>query len=604
MTTNSSPAPEPPGDDYLTTWKQHLSVSALVHLKLPTSFEEDPEPNKFPCQPYVLPPLSTQNMFSNNRLCPLGATAKTFTPASLKFLDGVYDILDEHQEQFEQFVNWVPTILHKHHSVLAAQLQHELDHNTGACLTTILSSTQMSIPTTSCLASERWLDIDCLNPCLDAFDCRYSTNSNIFLLSLELSTYVTSNDDHSEWRWHCNRNFEVKSLTDILGIFPMRAEDCRDSEGCGCRRRGGCKKNKRHCKCDDHCVCNAPRGCEHPDPCGCQPDHWAFFRFDLQRSVFLFGDSLNNDLPKPRIARLKKFIAMVLDTPDKNDTDNDHPNKDHTDKPRINLNKRWPTQTHDIPKQPDDSGSCGVIVLNAIQHALDPSTPIWTHETNQGQRAHLLELASRHKSLVKWPLPIGPSPSRSSSPSDPAAPFTSSTPDAFTSSSTSPNEPSMPVDPNSTAVDNGAQPGTASSASIPTSSTDLTTLPIHHDFTKMEFKTLDDALQTIYAFANTHHFPIFRDRTKVDPAKYKKRRRVEILCCCSGTRDDVTKKNDKRRSNKQTIKSSPKELKWDKTDCPWRIFLIPDKTTPKWRVSTFGTDGTCRHNHAVGTPSM
>ncbi|KAH7043039.1 hypothetical protein BKA57DRAFT_508403 [Linnemannia elongata] len=45
------------------------------------------------------------------------------------------------------------------------------------------------------------------------------------------------------------------------------------------------------------------------------PDHWAHFLLGLRRSAFIFGDSLDNDLPKARITGLKKSIARALQPP-------------------------------------------------------------------------------------------------------------------------------------------------------------------------------------------------------------------------------------------------------------------------------------------------
>lgn len=61
-------------------------------------------------------------------------------------------------------------------------------------------------------------DIDCLQACLDALNRMYNTDGNIFILRVDLSTYVTSNDDPSGYDYE--RTFDIKSLTDILGIFP------------------------------------------------------------------------------------------------------------------------------------------------------------------------------------------------------------------------------------------------------------------------------------------------------------------------------------------------------------------------------------------------
>ncbi|KAG0011398.1 hypothetical protein BGZ82_003027, partial [Podila clonocystis] len=135
------------------------------------------------------------------------------------FLGEIYRIRDEHQQQFKEFLRWVPTILSKHHPALAMRILDELN-STHACLSAILPSTQISIPATSCFANEQWLDIDCLLACLDALNCMYNNSGNIFVLPIDLTIYVTSNDDHSDYCY--DHTFDVESLNDILGIFPMK----------------------------------------------------------------------------------------------------------------------------------------------------------------------------------------------------------------------------------------------------------------------------------------------------------------------------------------------------------------------------------------------
>ncbi|KAG0362054.1 hypothetical protein BGX24_005206 [Mortierella sp. AD032] len=378
-------------------------MSGLIHLKLPIiSNEHKPKqvplstisyssvvhpydilqqsfvPSREHCQHYGYQrPLSLINAIQYGNLSP------AFTLSSFKFLNDVYDILDEHQEQFQDFIDWVPTVLHKYQSDLAAHLQQEIEQNLGECLTTILSSTNMTIPTTSCFANEYWLDQSSMDACLDAFDSIYNTSGNSFIFTISLSDLVSRYDDTSDWSAFHNRTFDVKSLIDIIGVLPLKVEDCKGKKSCGCHKRGGCKK-MRNCKCDDHCICNHHDGCEHTKLCDCLPDHWAYFRLDLRRSAFYFGDSLNNGIPKARITKVKKFIAMTIQPLGSN----------------INPDIHWPTKMYNMPQQPKDSGSCGVIVLNTIQHAFDPLTPIWTSESNQEHRAHMLKLASSRKVIV------------------------------------------------------------------------------------------------------------------------------------------------------------------------------------------------------------
>ncbi|KAG0244130.1 hypothetical protein BG011_003037, partial [Mortierella polycephala] len=68
----------------------------------------------------------------------------------------------------------------------------------------------------------------------------------------------------------------------------------------------------------------------------------------------------------------------------------------------------------------------------------------------------------------------------------------------------SPKGPVLPDKLNNDAANNGTQPCTEGSTSIPTFPIDPTTLPIDYNFTETVFETPDHALQTIYAFANAH----------------------------------------------------------------------------------------------------
>ncbi|KAF9536656.1 hypothetical protein EC957_010175 [Mortierella hygrophila] len=175
-------------------------------------------------------------------------------------------------------------------------------------------------------------------------------------------------------------------------------------------------------------------------------------------------------------------------------------------------------------------------------------------------------------------------------------------PDNHTGSTPS-SDPTTPNNHSGDATNHGTQPGSPRRTSIPTFSSDPSNLPLDYDFTDTVFETSDHALQAIYAFANTHFFPIHRARTNVDLDQYD-RPRIEILCPCSGTKDHVTRKNNKRRTNNGTVNTSRRKLKWEKTECPWKIYIVPDATIPKWRVSTYGTNGAYQHNHDVGTPYM
>ncbi|KAG0196795.1 hypothetical protein BGX33_001256, partial [Mortierella sp. NVP41] len=146
----------------------------------------------------------------------------------------------------------------KYHPISAAQLQ-DLNNNHVACLTIILPSTRVSLPATSCFTKEHWLDHSCMNACLDRFVCLYNTTGSISIFTMDLSTLVASNDDSSAWSY-----FHIR-------VFDINCQGLQGRQGCGCHKRGGFKKNKRHFKCNYHCICNTPSDCKHPNPCSCQP---------------------------------------------------------------------------------------------------------------------------------------------------------------------------------------------------------------------------------------------------------------------------------------------------------------------------------------------
>ncbi|OAQ26806.1 hypothetical protein K457DRAFT_21802 [Linnemannia elongata AG-77] len=64
-----------------------------------------------------------------------------------------------------------PSILEKCHPILASQLQ-DLNNSHVACLTTILPSTRMTIPATSCFTKEHWLDHSYMNTLYEVDDCK------------------------------------------------------------------------------------------------------------------------------------------------------------------------------------------------------------------------------------------------------------------------------------------------------------------------------------------------------------------------------------------------------------------------------------------------
>ncbi|KAG0271495.1 hypothetical protein BGZ95_000682 [Linnemannia exigua] len=268
MAANSFPATKQNNNiDFLTMWKQNLLVSDLACIKLPCPFTKSSKPKQ----------VALSSLPSSSIVYPDDILEQSC------FLDEIYDIRVEHQQQFKEFLGWIPTILSKHHPALATQILDELK-NTATCLSAVLLSTQMSIPATSCFANERWLDIDCLQACLDALNRMYNPIGNILILPIDLTIYVTCNDDHSDY--HCKPTFDINSLTDILGIFPMKVGDCKEGKGCCCDDDNGCKDV---CNCDYHCACNGPGLCEHAHPYVCEPDHWAFFWLDMQHSKFHFG---------------------------------------------------------------------------------------------------------------------------------------------------------------------------------------------------------------------------------------------------------------------------------------------------------------------------
>ncbi|KAG0043675.1 hypothetical protein BGZ89_006358, partial [Linnemannia elongata] len=110
---------------------------------------------------------------------------------------------------------------------------------------------------------------------------------------MDLSTLVTSNDDSSAWPYFHIHVFDINFLTYRYHRKVLyEVEDCKDDRAAVATKNAVDAKRTR-----------------------ITSNHWAHFRLGLRRSAFIFGDSLDNDLPKTRITGLKKSIARALQSP-------------------------------------------------------------------------------------------------------------------------------------------------------------------------------------------------------------------------------------------------------------------------------------------------
>ncbi|KAF9363884.1 hypothetical protein BGX34_003120 [Mortierella sp. NVP85] len=113
-------------------------------------------------------------------------------------------------------------------------------------------------------------------------------------------------------------------------------------------------------------------------------NHWGLLCVDLIRGEFSFGDSMDQgivlltDDVMSTIRKVECWLrqAGLMDSP-------------------------WPLNIArlDVPQQPHDSGSGGVIVLNTIECSVNPSIEPWTHPRTAYHRIRYLQAASGYRNL-------------------------------------------------------------------------------------------------------------------------------------------------------------------------------------------------------------
>jgi hypothetical protein len=85
--------------------------------------------------------------------------------------------------------------------------------------------------------------------------------------------------------------------------------------------------------------------------------HWAPCVVSTKDLIVYQGDSLGWAADKTMLAKLQWFLADVTD-----------------------VQGQWTEKPLTVPNQGLDSGSCGIVALNAIHTFIDPSVPLWHQE--------------------------------------------------------------------------------------------------------------------------------------------------------------------------------------------------------------------------------
>jgi len=85
--------------------------------------------------------------------------------------------------------------------------------------------------------------------------------------------------------------------------------------------------------------------------------HWAPCVVSTKDLIVYQGDSLGWAADKTMLAKLQWFLADVTD-----------------------VQGQWTEKPLTVPNQGLDSGSCGIVALNAIHTFIDPSVPLWRQE--------------------------------------------------------------------------------------------------------------------------------------------------------------------------------------------------------------------------------
>ncbi|ORZ28358.1 hypothetical protein BCR41DRAFT_72808 [Lobosporangium transversale] len=107
-------------------------------------------------------------------------------------------------------------------------------------------------------------------------------------------------------------------------------------------------------------------------------DHWGAVQIDFINQELSFGDSLAMNCPITVESGIRKWLVAC----------------------KIGENK-WKRGMglFRIARQPSTSGSCGIIALNAIEHAVNPSISLWEPQSAVEHRMRMLELVTAYSTV-------------------------------------------------------------------------------------------------------------------------------------------------------------------------------------------------------------
>ena len=106
--------------------------------------------------------------------------------------------------------------------------------------------------------------------------------------------------------------------------------------------------------------------------------HWGAIEINFVNHTFHFGDSLNRSPPRNTLAALRRWLTSVGQT--------------------SNI---WPKSfaKFDIAQQGPRSGSCGINAANGIEHAVNPTIPLWTEASSAYHRIRFLKLLTSYEQV-------------------------------------------------------------------------------------------------------------------------------------------------------------------------------------------------------------
>ena len=114
------------------------------------------------------------------------------------------------------------------------------------------------------------------------------------------------------------------------------------------------------------------------------PDHWGLLCVDFLRREISFGDSMDQG-----IVRLTEDVKSAI----------------HRAVLWLRhvglMDSSWPSDIArlSVPRQPQGSGSSGVIALNTIECSINPSAEPWIHPRSAYHRIRYLQVASGYRNV-------------------------------------------------------------------------------------------------------------------------------------------------------------------------------------------------------------